>query len=191
MNDLTPARRAVEYPARFSVAEFQQMVDAHVFEGHKVELVEGNIVRMSPASPYHIRLQRELTFDLHDIFRDGIDGYIAAFEMTIQFSGRTLRDIDVAIVKRFDDATTYPGPDIVLLAAEISVTTQDYDLNDKRIEYARAGIPHYWVVDVGARATHVMTNPVDGDYTERTLIPFGEEIPVPGSDGSITIGTAA
>lgn len=188
MNDLTPIRfaDAVEAPARFNVDEFQRMVDVGLFDGSKVELVEGVIVRMSPARPRHFWIQHEIFIQLHEIFGKGIDGRIAASEVTIQFADRTLRDIDVAVIDRFDHAQ-YAGPDIVLLAIEVSSTTQHYDLNEKRLEYAAGGIPHYWVVDVPAERVHIMSQPVDGDYVERHPAKFGEAIPVPGSDKTIVI----
>lgn len=190
MNDLTRDDYSVENPARFSVEEFQQLVDSHVFEGSKVELVEGVIVRMSPATSYHFRLQREVFRSLDRLFGDGLHGRLAGFEVTVQFEGRTLRDIDVAVIAEIPHGTAYFSPDNVLLAIEVSVSTQHYDLNDKREEYARAGIPHYWVIDVLAQRIHIMSNPLDGDYTERHLAQFGDEIGVPGTDGSIRIGEA-
>jgi Uma2 family endonuclease len=191
MTGLTRQDYTVENPARFSVEEFQQLVDTGVFAGSQVELVEGVPIRMSPASPHQMTLQRELAFDLYDIFGRGLRGYVAQTEATIRFAQRTLRDIDIAVIERFDPEGPYPGPEKVLLAIEISVTTQHYDLNDKREEYARAGIPHYWVVDVPAKRVHLMSRPLDGDYTERRPADFGEEIAVPGSDKTVRIGEPA
>ena len=51
MNDFTHIDYGVEAPALFSVGEFQQLVDTGIFEGSRVELAEGVIVRMSPAMP--------------------------------------------------------------------------------------------------------------------------------------------
>ena len=134
-----------------------------------------------------MRIQRQLFRDLDSIFGDGLNGYIAAFEMTIRFGQRTVRDLDVAIVRGLAEAETYLGPENVLLASEVSSTTLRYDLNDKRIEYARGGIPHYWVVDVEGECVHIMGDPLDGDYTARRRLPFGEAMAVPGNDATITI----
>lgn len=183
MNDITRIEIGVQAPALFSVEEFQRMVDTGVFEGSRVELVEGVPVRMSPAMPRHIRIQRQVFRDLDGIFGDGIGGVVAAFEYTVRFAERTLRDIDVAVVRSLE-GETYFAPDMVLLAAEVSSTTLYYDLNDKRTEYALGGIPTYWVIDVNGERVHVMTNPIDGDYTARHLVPFGEPLTVPGANGA-------
>jgi Uma2 family endonuclease len=187
MNDLTNIDFGVEVPARFTVEEFQQLVDTGIFQGSKVELVEGVVVRMSPAMPRHVRIQRQLLLDLHSIFGEGIDGYVATFEMTVKLGDRTLRDIDIALVRGLAEAETYLGPSAMLLAAEVSATTLHYDLNDKRIDYARGGIPHYWVVDVAGECVHVFGELIDGDYTSRHRVPFGQPLSVPGCDRSVTI----
>ncbi len=187
MNDLTRKDYGVQSPALFSVVEFQQIVDTGVFAGSRVELVEGMVVRMSPAMSRHMRIQRQLAFDLHAIFSDGINGWVATFEASVQFAAQTLRDLDVAIVRGLAETETYLDPANVLLAVEVSSTTLRYDLDDKRIEYARGGIPHYWVVDVATESVHVFGDPIDGDYTARRRVPFGEPLVVPGSDGTVTI----
>jgi Uma2 family endonuclease len=145
------------------------------------------VVRMSPAMPRHMRVQRQLFRDLDGIFGDGICGYVAAFEMTIRFAERTVRDLDVAIVRGLAEAETYLGPESILLATEVSSTTLRYDLDDKRVEYARGNIPHYWVVDVAGEAVHIFGDPIDGDYTSRRRAAFGEPLAVPGCDGTVTI----
>lgn len=187
MNDLARIDYGVQSPALFTVEEFQQIVDTGIFEGSRVELVEGIVVRMSPALSRHMRIQRQLVFDLHTIFGDGIGGWIATFEASVQFAPQTVRDLDVAIVRGLSETETYIDPANVLLAAEVSATTLRYDLDDKRVEYARGAIPHYWVIDISAEAVHVFGDPVESDYTARRRVAFGEPLAVPGCDGTVTI----
>lgn len=187
MNDLTRIDHGVQSPALFSVEEFQQLCDTGIFEGSRVELVEGVVVRMSPAMSRHMHIQQELAFDLRALFGASIDGWTAGFEVSVQFGERTLRDIDVAVIRRLAVTEGYLDPSNVLLAVEVSSTTLRYDLNDKLADYARGGIPHYWVVDVTGECVHAMGDPVDGDYTARRRVPFGEPLAVPGSDGTVTI----
>jgi Uma2 family endonuclease len=187
MNDLARIDHGVQSPALFSVEEFQQLCDTGIFQGSKVELVEGMVVRMSPAMSRHMVIQRQLAFDLHAIFGNGVNEWVATFEASVQFAAQTLRDLDVAIVRRLAESETYLDPANVLLAAEVSSTTLRYDLNDKLVEYARGGIPHYWVVDVTGEWVHVMSDPIDGDYTARRRVAFGEPLAVPGCDATVTI----
>lgn len=187
MNDFTRMDYGVEAPALFSIEEFQQLVDTGVFEGSRVELAEGVIDRTSPAMSRHMRIQRRLAFDLHAIFGDGLNGWMATFEASVQFAEQTLRDLDVAIVRGLAETETYLVPANILLAIEVSSTTLRYDLNAKRIEYALGGIPNYWVVDVTGECLQVMSDPIDGDYTARRRVPFGDSLAVPGCNGTVTV----
>jgi len=56
----------------------------------------------------------------------------------------------------------------VLLVAEVSDTTQADDFGHKATLYARAGIPEYWVLDVGRDLLVVFRLPEEGEYTQRT-----------------------
>lgn len=189
MNDVAFRLPVGEVPARFTIDAFMELLASDVFKGgEKLELVEGVIVSMSPAQSTHMLLQRQIFRALDSIFGDGLDDYVAHFELTLQFGTATLRDADVAVVKSFDTSVRFADPATVLLIVEISQSTLEKDLNSKRIEYARAGIPHYWVVDPAARRVHLMSTVTDGDYAERKLAAFGETIPVPGTEQMIAIG---
>jgi Uma2 family endonuclease len=187
MNDLTRSDYGVQSPALFSIEEFQQLCDTGIFEGSRVELVEGVVVRMSPAMSRHMRIQQSLAFDLRALLGASVDDWTAGFEVSVQFGAQTLRDIDVALIRGLASTEGYLDPANVLLAIEISSTTLRYDLNDKLVEYGRGGIPHYWVVDVAGECVHIMGDPIDGDYTSRRRVAFGEPLAVPGSDGTVTI----
>ncbi len=188
MNDIAHLEPRAQNPARFTIPEFMEMVDCGVFSGSRVELVDGVIVRMRPSMSRHMRYSRAVCFSLHAIFGEGIDGYVAQFELSVQLGPDTLRDIDVGIVKALNDEMEFPDPATILLAVEIAVTSLAEDMGPKLRDYARAGIPHYWVVDVEGRRVHVMKTPLDGDYADRKPYAFGEAIAVPGSEATITIG---
>jgi Uma2 family endonuclease len=64
----------------------------------------------------------------------------------------------------------------VVWAIEIADTSLGYDLKVKAPLYASAGIPEFWVIDVNARAIHVMRDPVDGAYREVREIPATEAV---------------
>ncbi len=69
--------------------------------------------------------------------------------------------------KPIDDfPVEYPGPEDLLLVAEVSDTTRAFDLATKAGLYARAGIIEYWVVDVIGRALTVHRNPQGGRYQD-------------------------
>ena len=65
-----------------------------------------------------------------------------------------------------------PEPSDVLLAIEVAVSTLATDTETKRLEYARAGVPHYWVVDPTARTLTVLELDRDA-YREAAIVAAG------------------
>ena len=61
------------------------------------------------------------------------------------------------------------------------------DLGAKASDYVRGGIPNYWVVDLVGSAVHVMSAPGEDGYATRTIIRFGEDLAVPGTDAVIVV----
>jgi Uma2 family endonuclease len=78
--------------------------------------------------------------------------------------------------------------DALLLAIEVSDSSLRDDLGAKRLSYAKAGVPHYWVVDINAAQTHVFGEPLKGDYGSHDIVPFGKLIAVPGGNRKVRIG---
>src|SRR5207237_6394776 len=50
------------------------------------------------------------------------------------------------------------------LVIEVADSSLDFDTNEKRLIYAKAGIRDYWVVDINGRRLLVYRDPQGGDY---------------------------
>ena len=64
----------------------------------------------------------------------------------------------------------------VQLAIEVAYSSLAYDLEEKRLLYAEAGIAENWIVDAEANCIHVLTHPEQSDYTKRQVFKVGEII---------------
>jgi Uma2 family endonuclease len=69
-----------------------------------------------------------------------------------------------------------PPASDVRLVIEISDSTLAFDLGPKARLYARAGIPEYWVFDIGGRRVIVHRNPAAGGYSMVTAYAEGERV---------------
>lgn len=177
-----------ETPARFTVDEFMQLIEASPISDWmgKVELVEGIIVRMSPAHVPHWNAQR-VTYDkLYQAMR-GVPDWIVGQEPAVRLSGDTIREPDIALLRDPDLSRKVIDRTALFLAIEIADSSLPIDIGAKRRNYAEAFIPHYWVVDVNGREVRVMQDPMGGDYRTQASIPFGREIEIPGTDRTIVI----
>lgn len=169
---------------KFSAREFATMLDLGAFEDMRVELVEGEFEKMAPAGGDHGTANFSIALKLHQAL--GQAGATIATDLAVQIDANTVRGLDIAVgAKPFRKGIAI-GED-VLLAVEIAETTLSRDLGSKAAHYARAGIPHYWVVDLNARVVHVMSNPSVDGYAQRSVVRFGEPLAVPGTSETITL----
>ena len=189
MNDMQRQPIEAEAPGRFTVDEFMMIAEAFDRVGlpGKIELADGVLVRMSPMNNPHFQAQRQLFAHLFSIFGYRTSGIIVGQEPGIRLAEDTARAPDVAILRDPGEREGLIPGDHLVLAAEVSDTTLDDDKGPKRLSYARAGVPHYWVVDIRGRVLETWSDPAYGDYLQHRTIPFGDPIPVPGTNQTITL----
>ena len=81
------------------------------------------------------------------------------------------------------------APDLVVEVR--SPGTEDYDLQEKRRAFARAGVSHYWVLDWTTRTALVLARPAGGDYREEATVAWADlRWPPAGEPGSRRWGDA-
>lgn len=175
---------------RLTAEQFLELCAHEPLASHegKLELVDGVIVAVNTPNYPHQSYQRQLFKKLDRIFGDGLDGLIAGFESCSRMGERDVRTPDVAVYRDPGAISGVLPATLILLAVEIADSTLAVDLGPRLRSYALAGIPHYWVVDIGGRRTHMFAEP-DGDaYLSRSVAAFGAPLAVPGSQGrAITV----
>jgi Uma2 family endonuclease len=62
----------------------------------------------------------------------------------------------------------HPSPKEIYLAVEVSETTLKQDEGKKLLAYQDAGIPEYWIVDVGAKVVRIHRLNQAKTYSEET-----------------------
>ncbi|MBI2016243.1 MAG: Uma2 family endonuclease [Candidatus Rokubacteria bacterium] len=150
---------------RFTREEFHRMGEAGIFtEDDRVELIEGEIVQMSPIGHPHAYSVMMLTNLL--ITRLGGRALLSP-QNPVALSDDTEPLPDIVLIRpRPGYKETDITPADALLLIEVSDTSLRYDRRVKLRLYARAGIPEYWVVDVGGEAVEIHREP-RGDRYER------------------------
>ena len=131
-------------------------------EDERVELIEGELLRMSPKNRRHELVKNWL---IERAVLAAGDRYRVAVEGTLYLSDETFVEPDIALVPRGTVITDLRGPDMLLIV-EVSDTTARHDLVRKRRLYARHGVPEYWVIDVSRARTVVHRRPTDDDYRD-------------------------
>ncbi len=125
----------------FTTDEFHRMAAAGILsEDDRVELIDGEIVQMSPIGSPHASCVDRLTALF--VRRFGRRAIIRV-RNPIVLSRHSEPQPDLAVLKLRTDfyAEKHPGPSDVLLVVEVADTSADYDRLTKVALYARAGIP--------------------------------------------------
>lgn len=165
---------SVQYSRRpFTVAEYDQMAEAGILrEDDRVELIEGEIVAMSPIGHEHAACVRKLTRVLARLLGDRTQ---ISVQNPVKIPDWTQPNPDVALlVPRADYyAAAHPTPRQVQVVIEVADTTLNYDTQVKASLYAAAGIRETWVIDLKARRVLVHTRPHDNGYAR--VQQYGED----------------
>lgn len=147
--------------------EYDRLVDLGVFEGEKVELLRGFLVRMSPRGVAHASTIQSLTHTL--ILSLGASGRAAIrVQLPLALADDSEPEPDIAIVPPGDYRDRHPSRALVVI--EVADSSLAIDRGEKAELYASAGIPEYWLIDVGRRLIEVHTDVVDGVYTR--IVPY-------------------
>lgn len=165
---------------RFTADEVLRMVEAGILgEDEPVELIDGELITVSPQGPRH----RALTVKIHQVLEQAFGaGHHVQDHSPIAAGPDSLPEPDVAVVRgAIDDwMDRHPGGADVPLVVEISVTSHKED-RSKAMVYARAGVETYWQLDVPARRLHVHTDPVQGEYRTTRLATDEDEVGIAGT----------
>ena len=161
-----PAQIPVEARRRLTREDCKALEVAGLLEWDRFELIDGGLIPKVPKSPLHSFALNLLLEWLRGVFGSRYIQHEVSINLgpSLDYTNQPEPDAIVlrSPVRQF--RTAYPGTEDILLAAEISVTTRDYDLGAKAALYARAGIPEYWVLDLTANRIVVHRNPSGERY---------------------------
>ncbi|MEO0835655.1 MAG: Uma2 family endonuclease [Cyanobacteria bacterium J06642_3] len=149
---------------KWSIEEWHDLVKSGVLTGKKVELLEGEIVEMSPEGILHSYTQQSVSDYLRELFKD--QAYVRdAHPITLDNSEP---EPDIAVVRLPNTiyAQHHPYPEDIYWLIEVSNESLTKDLDQKTITYARNSIPEYWVIDLKNNKLIVHTQPQNGSYSQ-------------------------
>ena len=160
----------------FSISDYHKMAEAGILsEGDRVELIEGEIVRMNPIGSRHAACVRRIDALFN---REDLDA-IVSVQSPVLLPDLSEPEPDVALLRPRGDfySAGHPEPGDVLLLIEVSDTTLDYDRRNPKLPlYARFGIPETWIVDLSSDTVEAHSRPAGGVYEDITRIERGESL---------------
>jgi Uma2 family endonuclease len=149
---------------RFTADEYQRMGQVGILtEDDRVELMDGEVVTMTPISPRHNAAVNRATRAM----------ILAVGENAIvQVHGSVRLDLyhepqpDLVLLSPRSDyyASRLPGPSDILLVGEVAESSVEYDREVKARVYADLGIREYWLVDLNIDVVFCYSTPEGGQY---------------------------
>ncbi len=149
---------------KWSIDEWHKLVNSGVLEGKPVELLEGDIIEMSPEGIEHSYTNQSVSDYLKDLLKG--DAQIRdSHPITLDNSEP---EPDIAIVRLPETIyrNHHPYSQDIYWLIEVSNKTLKKDLEEKIITYARNGIPEYWVIDLKNKKLIVHTEPHNSRYSQ-------------------------
>ncbi len=174
------AAGAVPAPRRFFRNDFQQMVDAGLFAGERLELVDGVIIAMSPQNTPHASTVNRLNYQLMKVCGPEVHLRVQS-PVALDEYNQPEPDIALCAPDPFDYGEHHPAPKSIFLIIEVADASLQQDRRRKAEIYARSGIPCYWLVVLVRRHIEVMTEPdsVTGRYQRVRTVKEGQVLTLP------------
>jgi Uma2 family endonuclease len=160
----------------FDVDEYHRMAEVGILTREdRVELIDGDIVEMTPIGPLHLRCVMFLT----DVFVRRLEGRaLVSPQGSLRLHRRTEPEPDIALLRpplaRYGKAI--PGPSDTLLVVEVTDTSQHRDRVIKLPRYAASGISEVWIVDLDGGVVDVHRRPSPQGYRDVRRAERGEEV---------------
>jgi len=160
-------------PGPFTVEMYHKLGELGIFhEDDRVELLDGQIVEMSPIGRAH----GACVYRLNNLLARRTSGDVGvSAQNPVILDARWEPQPDIALVRRpggFGGAWL-PTPRDVFLIIEVADTSLEHDRNVKIPHYARTGIPETWLVDLQGDVITCYRRPGPDGYAEKITMTRG------------------
>jgi Uma2 family endonuclease len=141
---------------RWTRDEYYKLAEIGLFDNQRVELIDGQVIEMSPIGAAHMMY---VTI-VGDILRMAFgSGYFIRTQGPLDLGEASQPQPDISVIagRAIDYRTVHPTT--AALVVEVADTSVTYDRLTKASLYAKAGIGEYWIVSVGDNQLEVYRQP--------------------------------
>ena len=158
------------------MADYHRLAEVGILhEDDRVELLDGQVVVMSPIGPRHAGCVDRLTRLLS---RLAAEKAVVRVQNPVVLADSAEPEPDLALlrppIERY--AAAHPRPEQVLLVIEVADSSLAYDRDVKLPMYAAAGIPEVWLVDLEGERILLFRSPRPDGYAEVITASRGNSI---------------
>jgi len=161
-----------------SVEHYHKMGELEMLPKRGVELINGEIINMSPIGSSHAGMVDKLK----DLLVLQLFGKaIVRVQSPVGIDDLSEPEPDIAIVKFRPDyyKNKHPQSKDVWVVIEVAKSSLAYDRESKLPLYAASGIPEYWIVDIQKQRIEIYQHPFGKDYKIRKFVDLNDELRFP------------
>jgi Uma2 family endonuclease len=158
----------------FTVSDYYKMAEAGILSpDDRVELIRGEILKMSPIKSPHAGIINKL---VKMLIRQLDDRATITSQNPLHINKFSEPEPDIIVARFREDEyiERHPRPEDVFLLIEVADSSLSFDRNVKTPLYAQAGIPEYWFVNLNDRQIEVFRSPTEGEYQEKQIVKHTE-----------------
>ena len=160
---------------RFNINEYYRMAETGILHPDaRVELLDGEIIDMSPIGPFHGGVTKYLL----QFFATAAKGrWITSVQDPTRLDDYSEPEPDVMLLKPSADfyRKRHPNASDVFLLIEVADTSLTRDVNQKLPLYGRTGIAEVWIVNLNDETIEVYRQPHYDGYASRTVLSAGNQ----------------
>ncbi len=173
--------------AQWSIDDYHQMIESGLLDCRSLELINGQIIQMSPEGVAHSFYCRATAKYLRSLL-EGRAEISEAHPITLLINNSE-PEPDIAILRTPDTLyqTRHPLPEDIFWIVEIADSTLAKDLSVKKELYAAAGIPEYWVMNLQSLELIVFREIANDEYRSEIRLSSGNISPLAFPEISIEI----
>ena len=161
---------------RFTRSDYHRMAQTGILSPDaRVELIDGEIVEMSPIGRRHMAAVDRL----NSFFAPRVVGTaIVRIQGSVALGNHGEPEPDLALLRYRDDfyGMTEATEEAVLLIVEVADMSEWYDRTTKAPLYARFGIPELWIADLNRDFVTRYTDPTPDGYATTRVFRRGESL---------------
>lgn len=174
----------------FTADEFNRMAEVGILGPQdRVELIDGEVVKLSPQDPLHAEGVERCTEVLVRAFAST---HAVRPQLPVSATEVSEPEPDFALVRKEPRRRWRRHPEEADLIVEVANTSLAYDRSVKSSLFASIGVPEYWILNLPDRRLEVMRDPRADEHAQ-----FGWsyatrlEVEESGSISSSSLGGAA
>lgn len=151
---------------KFNRQDYHHLLEVGVLQpGDRVELIQGEIIQMSPISSLHAAHVNRLNYLFAQKFGSQV---LIAVQNPVILDDYSEPQPDIALLRPREDfyAAGHPQVEDIFLLVEVANTTLEVDRQIKIPLYASSGIQEVWLVNTRDQSLEVYRCPLGNTYQE-------------------------